>query len=212
MLQTLIKNWWLLAFCGVLDAVMSLIYLTMWVTDGPLTFHAWNGTIVLLGQLALGAAACTIAAGVWRSSEGKCWLLVLNGLALGALGLIQYRFFRFRVSLLTVAFLIILMAVSMGILQLVTMRTLRRQRSVADGWFLGLAGMASLGFALVFLGLGLRWIKLGPGSHSDVLWLGAYFGFSAICMLALALRLHSQGLSQSGHREPLPPLTDPRHA
>ncbi len=210
MIQTLIKNWWLLALCGVLAAIMSLTYFTMWATDGPLTFDAWNGTIVLLGQLALATAACTIAAGVWRSSEGKCWLLVLNGLALGALGLIQYRFFRFRVSLLTVAFLIILMAVSMGILQWVIMRTLRRQ--VSDGWFLGLAAVASLGFALAFLGLGLRWFKLGPGSHLDVLWLGAYFGFSAMCMLVLALRLHSQGLSHSGQREPLPPLTDPRHA
>src|SRR6266487_3058523 len=212
LIQTLIKNWLLLALCGVLDAIISVIYLIMQESDGPLSFHAWNGAAVFLGKLALAAGACTIAAGIWRSTQGKCWLLVLNGLALGTLGLIQYGFVRFRISFLTVALLIVLMAMSAGILELVIARTLRRQRQVAEAWFLGLAGVASVGFALAFLALGFRWISFGPGSHSDLLWLGSYFGFSAICMLGLALRLHSHGLSQSGQREALPPLGSPRHA
>src|SRR5260370_15369454 len=105
MLQTLTKNWWLLALCGVLDAIISVIYLIMQDTDGPVTFHAWNSTIVFLGKLALAAGVCTIAAGILRSAKGKCWLLVLNGLALAALGLIQFAFTRFRISLLTIALL-----------------------------------------------------------------------------------------------------------
>jgi uncharacterized membrane protein HdeD (DUF308 family) len=40
LIQTLAKNWWLLALCGVLDAIISVIYLIMQDTDGPLTFHA----------------------------------------------------------------------------------------------------------------------------------------------------------------------------
>jgi uncharacterized membrane protein HdeD (DUF308 family) len=212
LIQTLSKNWWLLALCGVLDAIISVIYLIMQDTSGPLTFHAWNGTIVFLGKLALAAGACTIAAGIWRSTKGKCWLLVLNGLALSALGLICSYFVRFRISFRTVALLIILMAMSIGMLELLTARTLRRQRHIADGWFLGLAGVASVGFAVAFFALGFRWIKIEPGSHSDLLWLGSYFGFSAICMLGLALRLHSQGLSQSGQRDALPPLGNPKLA
>lgn len=212
MIQTLIKNWWLLALCGVFDAMISVIYLIMQDTNGPITFHSWNGTIVFLGKLALAAGASTIAAGILRSTNVKCWLLVLNGLALGALGLIQYGFTRFRISFLTVALLIILMAMSIGILELGIARTLRRQSHVVDGWLFGLAGVGSVTFAAAFLALGFRWIKLGPASHSDLLWLGSYFGFSAICILALALRLHSQGLSQSGQREALPPFGNPRHA
>src|SRR5438876_9248884 len=96
LIQTLIKNWLLLALCGVLDAIISVIYLIMQDRDGPLTFHAWNSAVVFLGKLALASGACTIAAGIWRSTNGKSWLLVLNGLALGALGLIQYGFVRFR--------------------------------------------------------------------------------------------------------------------
>ena len=212
MIQTLTKNWWLLALCGVLQATISAIYLVMQDTNGPLTFHSWNGTIVFLGELALAAGACTIAAGILRSTTGKCWSLVLNGLALAALGLIQYGFVRFRISFLTVALLVVVMAVSAGILEFVIARTLRRQRPIADGWFLASAGVASVGFAVAFVALGFRWIRIAPGSHSDLLWLGSYFGFSAICMLGLALRLHSQGLSQSGRWEDFPPLGNPRHA
>ena len=142
---------------------------------------------------------------------GTGWLLVLNGLALGALGVIQYGLTRFRISFLTVTLLIILMAMSIGLLELVIARTLRRQRHFADGWFLALAGVASFGFAVAFLALGFRWIKIEPGSHSDLLWLGSYFGFSAICMLGLALRLRSLGPFQSG-QEALPPLGNLKHA
>src|SRR5260370_4506468 len=125
-------------------------------TAGPVTLHGWNSTIVFLGKLALAAGVCTIAAGILRSAKGKCWLLVLNGLALAALGLIQFAFTRFRISFLTIALLIILMSMSLGILELVTARTLRRQRHVADGWFLGMAGVASIAFALAFVALGFR--------------------------------------------------------
>ena len=211
MIQTLTRNWVLVALCGVLDAIISVTYVVMQETDGPLTLHSWNGTVVFLGKLALAAGACMITAGVWRSATGKGWLLVLNGLALGALGVIQYGLTRFRISFLTVTLLIILMAMSIGLLELVIARTLRRQRHFADGWFLALAGVASFSFAVAFLALGFRWIKIEPGSHSDLLWLGSYFGFSAICMLGLALRLHSLGPFQSG-QEALPPLGNLKHA
>ena len=217
MVQTLSKNWWLLALFGVLNAAISVIYLAMYLviqnTNRPLMFHQWGGAIVLLGELTLAAGGCSIAAGIWRSQYAKCWLLVLNGVALGALGLI-YCFFalRYPISLLTVALLIVLMATSVGILELVMARTLRRQRHAAEGWFFGLAGVVSVGFALPFLTLGFRWIKLGPGSHLDFLWLGFYFGFTAICTLGLALRLHNQGNFESIQTEALSPLGNRRHA
>jgi len=212
MIQTLIKNWWLLALCGVLDAIISVIYLIMQDTDGSLTLrtYAVESTVVLLGKLGLAAGVCTIAAGIWRSTKGKCWLLVLNGLALGALGLICYQLTHYQISFRTIALLFVVMALSIGIFELVIARVLRRQHHVADEWFFGLAGAASVGFALAFFALAFRWIKLDPVSHTDFLWFGSYFGFSAICMLGLALRLHSLGPSQSGQWEALP--LNPKHA
>jgi hypothetical protein len=101
-----------------------------------------------------------------------------------------------------------LMAISIGILELRTARELRRQRHVADDWFLGLTGVASVGFALAFTALGFRWIEIEPGSHADLLWLGSYFGFSAISMLGLSLILRSLRLAARG--KPSPPLGSPR--
>ena len=211
-IQTLTRNWWLLALCGVLNAMISVIYLVMHDEPGPLTFHGWNRTIVLLGKFTLAAGVGAIAAGLWRSAKDKCWLLVLNGLALGALGLVYYAFVRFPISLLTISLLFIVMTVSMGALELITARDFLRRGHVVDGWLLSLAAAISVGFGLVFLALGSHWIRLGPGSHLDLLWMGLYFGFVAICMLALALRLPGVGLPQPGQPDVLPPLGNQKPA
>jgi len=190
LIQTLIKNWWLLALCGVLDAIFSATNLFMQDPDGSLTFrkYAVPATVVFLGKVALAAGVCTIAAGIWRSAKGKSWLLVLNGLALSALGSI-FTFWTGPLAFRTIALLLVVIAMSIGIFELVIARALRR--NVADEWFLGLAGAASFGFALAFFAFAFGWIKLEPRPHADFLWFGSYFGFSAICMLGLALRLNS---------------------
>jgi uncharacterized membrane protein HdeD (DUF308 family) len=212
-IETLTKNWWMLTLCSALNATVAVIFFIMFGTDGPLNVRALGGTIALLGAVAMAAGACAIAAGVWRSAKGTCWPLVLNGLAVGALGVIYYYLVRrYPTSLRTIALLIVVMAVSLGTLALIAARTLRRQSHVADGWILGLAAVASAVFALVFLGLGFQWIKLGPGSRLELLWLGAYFGFSVLCMLGLALRLHGQDDSRSGEWEGLAPAVNPKHA
>jgi hypothetical protein len=179
--------------------------------DGPLTFHWWNGTVASLSRLAVVAGACTIAAGILRTAKGKSWLLVLNGLAFSVYGLIPF-FWRGPLSFDFFALLLVVMAMTVGILAMAIARTLRRH--VADEWFFGLAGTASVGFALAFLALVNRWIQLErrPFHPSVFLWLCFYFGFSAICMLGLALRLHRLDPSQAGQWEDLPPLGNPKHA
>lgn len=185
MMQTVIKNWWLLASAGVLYAIISILYLIRQNTDGPLGFHGWHGMVVLLGKLTLAAGACTIAAGIWSSRKGTSWLLVVNGLACSALGLI-FTFWTGPLAFRTIALLIVVMAMSIGIYELATARTLRSH--LADEWLLAAAGVASVAFALAFLAFVFRWLKLEPGSPAQSLhWLGTYFGFGAICMLGLAL-------------------------
>jgi uncharacterized membrane protein HdeD (DUF308 family) len=194
LIQTLIKNWWLLALCGVLDAVIAAVYLLMQGTNGPVLSHTWSGTLVLVGKIAIAAGACTIAAAIWRCGSGRSWALALNGVAVAALGFIQYGLTRFPIGILAFAVLIVVMAASIGVVELAIARTFRRQNQPADAWFFGLAGIVSVGFVLPALALGLRWIPIEPGSHVDLLWLGFYFAFAAICTIGLAVRLHSQGL------------------
>jgi uncharacterized membrane protein HdeD (DUF308 family) len=167
-----------------------------------------------MGALSLAAGICTIIAGLWKSGQDKSWLLVLNGLALGTLGLIYSGTFGFRISFRTISLLITLMALSLGIFDLVSARAFRRLRHAADEWFLGVAGVASVGFALAFLAFVFRWLTLNPSSPGQSMgWLGAYFGFTAICMIALAVRVRGMGPSQVAPREALPttPTLRPAH-
>jgi len=190
MIQTLMKNWWLLALCGILDAAYSLTYVFVQGPDGSLTLREFMGVdaVRLTGKLALAAGVCTIAAAIWRSGKGKSWLLALNGLALSAFGLLCNLWnLRARHSFLPVALLFVLMAMSIGVFALATALTLRRH--VPDRWFLGAGGAASIGFGLAFFAMGFRWIRLEPLEY--LLWMSSYFGFSAICMLGLGLRLHN---------------------
>jgi hypothetical protein len=192
MLQTLIKNWWLLALCGMLDATLAALNLFMFAWDGSPAWRTFaiRGAWLLMSRIALAAGLCTIAAGIWSFGNRRSWLLVLNGLAFSAYGLIPLVW-KGPLSFLFFARLLMVMAISIGIFELLTTRTVRRQHP-ADGWFLGLAGIGSFGFALAFLALTIGWIQLEsrPLHASLFLWLVSYFGFSAICMLAFALRLN----------------------
>jgi uncharacterized membrane protein HdeD (DUF308 family) len=189
--QTLVKSWWLLVLCGVLDALFAVLIFLMGSPDGSpnlRTFiHSRNASSEL-GVLALAAGVCTIAASVWSSRKDNSWLLVLNGLACSSLGLLV-TLGADRVAFRTIALVIVIMAMSIGLYELATARTLRGHP--IGEWLLGAAGVVSVGFAVAFLAFVLRWIKLDPSPSAQTFhWLGSYFGFTAICMVGLALRLN----------------------
>jgi hypothetical protein len=207
LIQTLSKNWWLLGLCGILFAIMSVVYLIIYETTPEVL--GGNGMEMFVNKLALAAGACTIAAGIFRSGSGKSWLLLLNGLILsvyGAMPIFWHGPLRFDFF----ALLLVVTSMTFGILALSIVRT---RRHVAEEWLLGLAGAASVGFALGFLALANHWIHLEHRLFrpSVFLWLCLYFGFTAICMWALALRLHRWGPSQSNQWNP-PSLGNPKHA
>ena len=192
MIETLIKNRWLLALCGVLDAMYAVINLFMFDPYGSLTLRKWigPGTVVHMGELALAAGVCMIAGGIWSSGKSKSWLLAVNGLALSLYGMVSISPLpRHRsISFLPFALLFVVMAISFAVFALATAQTLRRH--LPDQWFLGLAGAGSIGFAAGFLVLGFGWIRLGQPPAFEI-WMSSYFAFSAICMIGLAVRLNT---------------------
>jgi uncharacterized membrane protein HdeD (DUF308 family) len=220
-MEALRKNTWLLAMCGFLQAAVSVIYFRMQNQDGPLTLSAWSGPGTLVGGLMLAAAAFSIGAGIGRLQASQRWPLVLNGLALGALGLISTGLFGLRklpISFRTIALLFVAMAISAGILELASAQKLARMGRAADGWLFRLAGAVSGAFALAFLAMGLRWIRFDPGFYfralpdflwwkADFLWFAAYFGFSALGIAGLAARWNRPGPRTAG--KPLPPFGSP---
>ena len=190
-MQTLIQNWWLMALCGVLQAVYSVVILFMQNPYGSLVLrqYALPSTVVFLGTVAIASGIFAVAAGMWKSSQGKSWLLLVNGVALSTLGFMLTGSFGPQVSFRSITLLLAVMAISISIFELRIARTLR-QNHLVNEWFLDLAGAASVVFAMAFLAMSLRWIILKPSPASDFIWIGSYFGFSAICMLGIAWRLH----------------------
>lgn len=89
-----------------------------------------------------------------------------------------------------VTYLLIALVLAIGVVELSAARMLRRH--LPDEWFLGLAGLASIAFGAAFL------VTRPEQPASILIWLGAYSGFSAICILGLALRL--RGLRVSIHK------------
>ena len=190
------QGWWLLLSCGLLEAALSL----MNFFDGNLALRSvvHRSTVVQMGVLAMAAGVCTIAAAIWTSRNARPWLLVLNGVACGALGGV-FAFWTGGLAFRTVALLIVVMALSLGIYALAAARTLRRH--VRDEWLLGAAGVAAIAFAAAFLAFVFRWIPLDPGSPAQTLhWMGSYFAVSAFCMLELSLTL--DGSRMAGHGLP----------
>lgn len=201
-MQTLAKNWWLLALSGVLDAVISVIYFNH-------AGHGFHSTrdVFLMGRITMAAAVCTIAAGLWKTKSLRCWPLALNGLALGVLGLFLNGVFGLRIRFSAIAFLIILMAMSLGTLYFASARILWRGKRIVDGWVSAMVAIGSVVFACAFFVLGLGWAKIEPGSFTDILWLGSYFAFCSVCMLGSGLRL--PGLRAVIDSSPLAPDASP---
>src|ERR1700721_1261469 len=117
MTQSLVKSWWLLALCGVLDALFAVLIFLMGSLDGSPNLRAFIHTkdaSSQLGLLALAAGVCTIAASVWRSRKDNSWLLLLNGLACSSFGILVTLGATRPITFRTIALVIVIMAMSIG--------------------------------------------------------------------------------------------------
>lgn len=205
MIRGLTRTWWLLALCGILDAMHAAVNLLMLDPDGlVLRGFALPNAVWDMGILALAAGACAIAVGLWGRGRDNSWLLSLHGLALGAFGLIAVSpLVRGPLSFRPVSLLFVAMAASIGAFALATAQKI--ESGAPKRWFPRVAGAASIAFAFSFFAVGFHLVRLGP--RSFFVWMSCYFGFCAIFMLWLAFRTGSQD-----HTEPLPPLPSPRPA
>ena len=88
--RSAMKYRWLLLLCGAFEAIYAVVNLVMRDADGSWTIRkfAERSTVLLLGKLALAAGVCATGAGIWSLREPRSWLLLMNGAALSAIGLI----------------------------------------------------------------------------------------------------------------------------
>jgi uncharacterized membrane protein HdeD (DUF308 family) len=198
------KAWWLLALCGILDAIHAGINLVM--MELPLTYRIFGSNVSAvrdLGLLALVAGACTIAAGLWSGGKDHSWLLSLHGLAMGAFGTVALSpLVKGPLSFRPISVLFTVMAASLGVFALKTAKTQRR--SSQGRCFLLAVGVALIGFAVSFIVIGGFRIRLEP-QQAFFIWMGSYLSLCALFMMWLALRVHSRGIGQSGQADPFLP-------
>jgi hypothetical protein len=190
----LVAGWWLLALCGIADAVCAAMHLFMLDYDGSLRLRtfAFTTTVWDMCMVALVAGACAIAAGAWNFRRGSAWLLSLHGLALGAFGVVGISpLVKGPLSFRPISLLFVLMAVSAGAFALRSARA-QRNRSLPVA-ALNVFGAASLGFAVSFIAVGFGWIRprqLGP--YFYWIWMSSYFALCSAFMLYLALRVRNR--------------------
>lgn len=203
---TLSQTWWLLALCGIFDALQAVINLLM--MSLPLTSRSFGSPLLAvrdMGLLALAAGACAIAAGLWSAQKDHSWLLSLHGLALAAFGAITVSpLIKGPLSFRPVSLLYTVMAASIAAFALATLKT--QPRNTRGGWFLIAAAAASLVFSSSFVSQGLLGFPLTRMEPAVFFgWMSAHFILCAVFMLWLAGRVHDQVAS-------LWPLPRPGHA
>jgi uncharacterized membrane protein HdeD (DUF308 family) len=206
--RALCNAWWLLALCGILDAMHATLNLLMMNPSLILRRFAAATAVWDMGVLALTAGACAIAAGLWSLGKDRSWLLSLHGLALGAFGAIAVSpLVKGPLSFRPVSLLFTVMAASIGAFALEIAQTQRR--GSGGRWFLSAAGAASICFAFSFIAVGFFFRLETPLMF--FIWMSSYFVLCAVFMLWLAFRLHSRAGGESDQIE-LSSLPSPRHA
>ena len=183
MLRVLITNWWLLALRGVLALLFAGMAFSSHTVTGTwlLSAIALAGVVVSFGLLAIAAGVCTIVAAVRGAGGEKWWLLLWDGVAVCAFGIVVLL--APKLDLIWLARMLAVCAVLIGIMELALARTLRRH--LPDEWFLAASGVASVCFGLYLF---LFWTEEATGI---LLWLAVYAAFSGLAILGLAFRLRA---------------------
>ncbi len=171
----LVRNWWLLALRGLFAVLLGLCA------------FVWPGValavlVVLFGVFTLmhGLFAVWLAVGERRQSQ-RLWLLLIEGLASLAVGVITFAWPA--ITVLILLYLVAIWACLIGLLEIVT--ALWRWRTLKHEWLLLLVGAISLVLGLILL------FRPTAGALA-LLWLfGAYAIITGVLLLVFALRLRN---------------------
>jgi len=184
MIRLLIQNWWLLFLRGVL-AIAFAVFIYVFLPFLPAPFlrqFAFAGLTAIFALFAFATGVLTTAAAVLKSGpHGFSWLLLADGIAISAGGLVILL--SPGLTLMHVIQLIGVVVLLAGILELVAGIHLRRH--VADEWLLITGGIISLAFAT-----GLFLIRVNSVT-SALTWISIYTLVNGLAMIWLALRLRS---------------------
>jgi len=176
-LAILARNWWALVLRGVLAVIFGILAIVFpGITVGAL--------VILFGAFALVDGIFAIVAAVRAAERKRSWgALVLEGLAGVALGILTFVWPG--VTAFALLYLIAAWAFITGVFEIVA--AIRLRREITGEFWLGLAGVASIAFALLVV------IFPGSGAVAIVWVIGAYAIVFGALLIGLGLRLRALG-------------------
>lgn len=180
MLDTLARNWWSLAFRGLVAVLFGL--LTFFVPGITLV------TLVLLfGAYALVDGIFNVMA--FFRERSHHWALLIEGLIGIMAGIVTFAWPA--ITAIVLLYVIAFWAILTGIFEIIA--AIRLRKAIANEWILLLAGLLSLLFGALVL--------FAPvvGALAIVFWMGAYMFVFGVFLLALAFRLrgHQRLITQT---------------
>jgi len=182
MIRMLIRNWWLLFLRGILAIAFAIfIFAFLPFVPAPLLRQlAFAGLSAIFALFAFATGVLTIVAAVRGASQGgSAWLVLADGIAITAGGLIIM--FSPGLTLLLLVQLIGLIALAVGMVELLAGLHLRRH--LTDEWLLITGGVTSIAFAACLL-------LTHVGTVQAALTLIAIYAFAnGLALMGLALRL-----------------------
>jgi len=180
-IDTLARNWWVVLLRGVAGVVFGVI---TFVAPG-LSLAA---LVLLFGAYALvDGVLAAISAIRWRGETDRWWVILLEGLASIAAGIVTFVWPG--ISALALLYVIAAWALVTGGLEIAA--AIRLRRIITGEWLLVLIGILSMAVGVL--------LALFPsaGALALVIWIGAYVAAAGVLLIALAFRLRSWGKTHS---------------
>jgi len=175
--DTLVRNWWVVVLRGVARILFGLT-----------TFFAPGISLAVLvlfyGAYALVDGILALVSVIWdRGARGHWWLLVFEGIAGIAAGVITFLWPG--ITAIALLYVIAAWALVTGAFEIAA--AIRLRKVIDDEWLLVLSGILSIGLGILLL------LYPGAGALAVVLWIGAYAFVFGTLLLILGLRLRSWG-------------------
>jgi len=185
-IDTLTHRWWILLIRGIAAILFGIA--TFLVPGISLVV-----LVALFGAYALADGVLAIVNAISHRSEAPWWLLLLQGVAGIAAGVVTFLWPG--LTALSLVLLIGAWALVTGALEIGT--AIRLRKIITNEWLLGLRGALSVAFGVVLF------LFPQAGALAIVVWIAAYSLVLGTLLIALAIRLHQWG--RAHHTEQPPP-------
>jgi uncharacterized membrane protein HdeD (DUF308 family) len=182
--DTLVRNWWVVLLRGLAGIIFGILtFISPDISVAAL--------VLVFGAYALADGVLAIVSAIrWRGQIDRWWVLLLEGLAGVAAGIVTFVWPH--ISALGLLYVIAAWVLVTGVLEIVA--AIRLRKIITGEWLLALIGIAS-----VTLGVMLALFP-GPGALALVIWIGAYALATGVLLVVLGFRLRSWGTSRDAQR------------